>query len=1618
MTTNTTYINWKDMISKPKNNSLKNKSISSVAINKSTHRNRLYAYLVIGLLLFAFLTFAFFKLNGSDTSILGKGAFAITSVLDSNLDYNSKSNLNQEGNNNLESSGIESKQKTPFLSTKNNDLNKERESLVVTFNYTDIDLYTKDQLTKVNLNNLPDYSIEGKPVIPTQPLEILLPKGKIIEDYEIIFEEKVQVIGTYDLEFGSKIIPLLSTEELTANGFDLNNSIKDEDTYNLEIYPPIKNTIPMIQDKTGYSFAIFNLFPVNYSPKNKTISYYKDITIKLYLKDGPVSTAYRSSLSDYSKIKEMLDLERIDPISFKPLNKQDSEYQIKEDVLSTYYPSSGSSRDGNGACQYLIITTQEFVSAFQEIANLKSTREINPITSCVYSVEEIISNQDYSCTGEWNWNDGCGTNNQLNDTQAKIRNFIRYSYSAQGTEYVLLGGDSDYKVVGGDTQVPIVPVRYFGPMDMPSLMPMIIASDMYYSNLNGSFNIDNDNNFLESNEDATLSDLYSEVYVGRLPVDSILEINNFTNKLEFMQSGNVPILPYMVGEYLGFGGESDYATETLDEIRFGSNDSGYSTTGFIPSFDQTQVGTLYDDANVTWTKNQLFNLINGGTNLINHLGHSNTQYVMRLYNSDVNDLNNIYPLFIYTQGCFPGSFDNYNSNLITESADSISEQLLFKESPSGGFSEIMNNRYGFGKFNSTDGPSQWFARWFWDGAFNSMISIKSIGKLNSYSHEKNNWRLSNQFEENNYARYIYTETNLLGDPEYVFVFNDLEVNSKLEMQVSDNVKQDNNLDVNFILSNTGINDLNNLVLNVYFEDNLIFTDNIPSLISGQQIIVNHILDTFLYFDLLGSHFNLNAELIYVGDELVFDNFTDKNIWVYNVSEGFVIQNKSNYIFDCATTQNPLGRPIDLIVGPGKASNVFLISLIYSNNVIIKNCNCSGSLYGVYFSGSDNNISLLNNSFNNVMAPIRINLSMTQVSNLTLKNNTFDNCYVIPIHHTNKFEFTNNIINVEYDSTILTFTGLNISGGSGVYTISDNNFHGRSIENLNVLYDAQLSIYNSNGNTTFINNNRFLYGVRPILIDSSSNITFSNNYIEYFGAGVKIDSYLNNSQFINNKIINIEMPISNYTYQKSGFAIKAGLSNVLFKDNYIEVVSNGFIFEKDPSKAYLKSVELNNNIIVQSPIVEYGVTAYKGINLLLNGIDVNTFKLIENLSCKYGGFADLYHNVNTFSTKILPYSYNNHFNSVSPEVNSSSFYCGCEKYYDGNTCVLRDYNLSTNLIANGIYDPNALVNFAVVNSNNLPQASCEWYSFFPLNKFASDCNFWASPVDLGLDYGDVNLVVKIFDYNTKFVKYIPVSIILGDDYNQRVSDIVSNPAPGIYTGSVLVDLNTLTQNAIIRYTLDGSQPTISSLEYINPILVDHNLTLKARAYKSGMLDSNVFSGDYIIVYPTVAKPIANPGTGSYVNSVSVSLSTSTPNAIIRYTRNGTEPNASSQVYTSPININNTSNTNPVILKAKAYKSGMNPSQVSTNSYTLTSIVETPVSKPSPGSYKEQVVVSLFTTTVGATIRYTLDGSQPTESSTKYVSEITIKNTTTLKAKAFKSGTSSSKVFKGIFKITYG
>ena len=163
----------------------------------------------------------------------------------------------------------------------------------------------------------------------------------------------------------------------------------------------------------------------------------------------------------------------------------------------------------------------------------------------------------------------------------------------------------------------------------------------------------------------------------------------------------------------------------------------------------------------------------------------------------------------------------------------------------------------------------------------------------------------------------------------------------------------------------------------------------------------------------------------------------------------------------------------------------------------------------------------------------------------------------------------------------------------------------------------------------------------------------------------------------------------------------------------------------------------------------------------------------------------------------------------------------------------------------------------------------------------------------------------------------------------------NPIPGTYPGSQSVTLSCAVGGATIRYTVDGRDPDYTSSTYQAPIPIGATTTLKARAFKTDWVASTTAGGEYLIDASSVAQPNLNPGGGIWGGSVRVTITTSTAGASIYYTTTGADPTSSD----TPIASGQTVLVNRSMrVKARAFKTGLNPSAIRTGDYTLIGAVD--------------------------------------------------------------------------------
>jgi len=82
--------------------------------------------------------------------------------------------------------------------------------------------------------------------------------------------------------------------------------------------------------------------------------------------------------------------------------------------------------------------------------------------------------------------------------------------------------------------------------------------------------------------------------------------------------------------------------------------------------------------------------------------------------------------------------------------------------------------------------------------------------------------------------------------------------------------------------------------------------------------------------------------------------------------------------------------------------------------------------------------------------------------------------------------------------------------------------------------------------------------------------------------------------------------------------------------------------------------------------------------------------------------------------------------------------------------------------------------------------------------------------------------------------------------------------------------------------------------------------------------------------------------------------------------------------------------------------MEPTPGAANSYSSSEMTEAPAFQPGPGFYPDAISVELSVSHENATIRYTLDGAEPSLESPAYTAPIPVTGTTVVRAKTFRTG----------------
>jgi len=528
----------------------------------------------------------------------------------------------------------------------------------------------------------------GEPAVPMDIIEILIDPYGTDMQVEIIEENHVIIPAPGPIAGVPENIPISIRGEV------------DIEPYSVEI----EDTISLVRTGfiRGYQIASLRYTPV--IPTNDghlMVSTHVRFLLHFDIPDDLdlryTSSANRPTSAFRSHLEEMLaNPGDIDRYMAKPLGAPSA-------VLS---PAD---------VQYVIITDPTWVG--DHLERLRDWKIKKGVPTRIVEMSFITSNYN-------------GT-----DNQEKVRNFIKDAVNTWDTEYILIGGD-----------IAVVPYRSTY-VQSGSYIETDCAADLYYSDLDGNFNADNDTTWGETTDSV---DMRPDVYVGRAPAQTAGEMNVFVTKT----------LKYETDPLPGYLDNVTLAGEYLDSSTNSSLGMDLIKNQLLPS--SVNATSLYDaSSGVFGNFNRLTfqNQVNMGASYVFHSGHSNWNVMSTgtvssngyLYNSQVSQYSGGYKLGVLNSlGCITTRFSQN---------DCIAE-LHVMESDGGSVVFIGNSRYGW----YAGGAPGWGTseRYMYRMA-QELYSLDNTGMAEHFALAKDFY--SSSAGSYNTWRWLQMALNLMGEPE-------------------------------------------------------------------------------------------------------------------------------------------------------------------------------------------------------------------------------------------------------------------------------------------------------------------------------------------------------------------------------------------------------------------------------------------------------------------------------------------------------------------------------------------------------------------------------------------------------------------------------------------------------------------------------------------------------------------------------------------------------------------------------------------------------------------------------------------------------------------------------------
>ncbi len=498
---------------------------------------------------------------------------------------------------------------------------------------------------------------------------------------------EVEVHSTFDFPNRFNIIPVLSI----PLSYPVPAIRPHSTTYLTDVFPGSWICEISNGNKTGFRIASFSFVPFKLNPLTGTLSLVTSATLSPVLVSNSDAPMLSLSITQTEKAVSALESVVSNP-----------------EMLLSCSPLTTSSTDG---APWVVIADIALLPTLQPLVDHREATH----GSAFRSTQWIYENYDGF------------------DSQEQIRNFLKDAYENQGLIYALIVGD-----YGETTRISSLCI---GENVMDSV------SDLYFSDLDGSWDLDGDNLYGELTDGI---DWYSDIYVGRFSTD-------VPNRLENMVEKTIA--------YETSSPEGDWQTTALlaGAGLWVDDPPGYWGSFVCDSIDSRlpeswTVHKLYEDY-TSHPYNQI-DLLNEGVSYSTLNGHGNEGGVYWfdfpptgiVTSANYYDLSNSgMPTVFHSMACHPGHLQNVAC---------IAERLMIWPD-GGGIAVMFNSHWGIGT-PPNFGPSEWLELYFAEVLLEDEQYEIGVAHAISKDEFKANVSISMQ-------NWILQENNLLGDPALRFV---------------------------------------------------------------------------------------------------------------------------------------------------------------------------------------------------------------------------------------------------------------------------------------------------------------------------------------------------------------------------------------------------------------------------------------------------------------------------------------------------------------------------------------------------------------------------------------------------------------------------------------------------------------------------------------------------------------------------------------------------------------------------------------------------------------------------------------------------------------------------------